>query len=172
MMLSKNAGSFPDDRAHAISTTAMAAAARITRAYSAVVCPTCSDSRTRARTYQDRNTAPLLSIDRPHGGQQDGNHREEEEGGEDQEHEGEEHLHGSRPGPFHRAHAGSLTHVGCQSRHLIRQRGAQSLRAKEETDRSPEVGLSKPARRSRDLVPPATPQIHPADRDAQFISER
>jgi len=36
-MLSKNAGSFPDERAHAINTTATAAAARITSAYSAVV---------------------------------------------------------------------------------------------------------------------------------------
>src|SRR4029077_10767549 len=39
MMWSKNAGSLPDERAHAIRTTAMAAAARITSAYSAVVCP-------------------------------------------------------------------------------------------------------------------------------------
>ena len=39
MILSKNAGSLPDERAHAIKTTAIAAAARITRAYSAVVWP-------------------------------------------------------------------------------------------------------------------------------------
>jgi hypothetical protein len=43
MMLSKNAGSFPDERAHTIKTTAIAAAARITSAYSAVVCPACED---------------------------------------------------------------------------------------------------------------------------------
>ena len=57
MMWSKNAGSFPDDRAHAIRTIAMAAAARITRAYSAVVWPRSSlvrrpDGRTDGHTAQ------------------------------------------------------------------------------------------------------------------------
>ncbi len=50
MMESKNAGNLPDDRAHAINTTATAAAARITSAYSAVVCPASSDGRWLART--------------------------------------------------------------------------------------------------------------------------
>jgi hypothetical protein len=39
MIWSKNAGSFPDDRAHVMRTTAIAAAARMTSAYSAVVWP-------------------------------------------------------------------------------------------------------------------------------------
>src|SRR5688500_12515149 len=172
MMLSKNAGSFPEDRAHAISTTATAAAARITRAYSAVVCPTCSDSRTRARTYQDRNTAPLLSTDRPHGGQQDGDHREEEESGEDEEHEGEEHLHRCGPRPLDRAHARSFADLGCKASHLFRQRGTQALGAKQESDRPPEVVQPESVPRSGDLVPPAPTEIEPACRDAQLDPER
>src|SRR5919204_6651236 len=107
MMLSKNAGSLPDDRAHVIRTTATAAAARITSAYSAVVWPACAFSscrRTRRRTYHARNILHLLPCgsaaepdrlalaDGAEGRDQDRHDREEEEGGEDEEHEGEEHL--------------------------------------------------------------------------------
>jgi hypothetical protein len=91
MMLSKNAGSLPDERAQAMRTTAIAAAARITRAYSAVVCPSSrrSDVSHGPRAIAGSTSLHLLSADGPDGGEQHGNHREEEEGGQDQEHERE-----------------------------------------------------------------------------------
>src|SRR3972149_4733282 len=99
MMLSKNAGSLPDERAQAMSTTATAAAARMTSAYSAVVCPTSRDRRTRRRTYQDSSTgSPPSSADGLQRGHEHRDHGEEEEGGEDEEHEREQHLHGRLAG--------------------------------------------------------------------------
>src|SRR6188472_2720201 len=140
MSESKNAGSLPDARTHAISTTATAAAAKITSAYSAVVCPASSESspaaRTcSARTYQD-NSIPvhLLSRDRSHGGEEDGNHREEEERGEDQEHEREQHLHRRRPGALRRGCAPNLANVRCQPRDLLGQGRPDRLRSGQRTD--------------------------------------
>src|SRR2546426_12165136 len=57
MTLSKNSGSFPDDWAHAIRTRATAAAARMTRAYSAVVWPP-------SRLSENRPTFPPSRSDR------------------------------------------------------------------------------------------------------------
>src|SRR5439155_26437307 len=54
MTLSKKAGSLPLDWAQAISTRAAAAAARMTSAYSAVVCPLSSHSRPAAREIRVR----------------------------------------------------------------------------------------------------------------------
>src|SRR5207249_4701065 len=104
MTLSKNEGSLPDDLAHAINTTATATAARITSAYSAVVCPSSRRSEigraksVRSRMYNHNSTITTSSSERPDGRHQYGNHREEEERGEDHEHEGEEHLHRRGPG--------------------------------------------------------------------------
>src|SRR5919198_4124432 len=61
MILSKKAGNFPDDRAHVISTMATAAAARITNAYSAVVCPS---SRRQDRLPDTTSTIHVPAIRR------------------------------------------------------------------------------------------------------------
>ena len=60
MILSKNAGSLPEDFAHAIRTTAIATAARITSAYSAVVCPASCRRNDYNRTYSQTSNIHLL----------------------------------------------------------------------------------------------------------------
>src|SRR3954451_5142500 len=161
MMLSKNDGSLPDDRAHAISTTATAAAARITSAYSAVVCPISSRRRICARTNQRSPMAPPLepSADLRHGGEQDRRHREEEERGEDQEHEGEEHLHGGGSSALDGTRAPLLANICGEARHLVGQGRPESFCPHEEPDGSPEVGEAQPLPCGRELVAPPPPEI-------------
>src|SRR3990172_5198798 len=168
MMLSKNAGSLPDERAHAISTTATAAAARITSAYSAVVCPASVRARVRARTHRSatserartyqNSSIPVhpLSADRLDGGHEHRDHREEEERGEDEEHEGEQHLHGRRPGAFGRGGSARFANVGREAPHLLGERGAERLRTRERGRGPSEVRDREPFRDGGELVPPAT----------------
>src|SRR5947207_8499000 len=140
MMLSKKAGSFPDERAHAIRTTAIAAAARITRAYSAVVCPSSrrnAEPRSGATTarriaptsaYTEANNAlHLLSADRSNGAQQHGHHREEEEGRKNEEHKGEQHLDGGGPRPLARLRSPGCANVPGEVGHRLRQRRPERL---------------------------------------------
>src|SRR5215218_7775295 len=174
MMFSKNDGSLPDDRAHAISTTATAAAARITSAYSAVVCPISSRSRICARTNQRSPMAPPLepSADLRHGGDQDRHHREEEERGEDEEHAGEEHLHGGGARAFDRTRPPFLANIRSESRHLVRERRPESLGPNEKPDRALEVGEPEALARRRELVAPPRPEIRIAQGPLELVRER
>src|SRR5262245_32966431 len=178
MIESKNAGNLPEARAQAIRTTATAAAARITSAYSAVVCPASSASlrpaRTcMARTYQD-NSIPvhLLSGDRTHGGEEDGNHRGEEERGEDEEHQWEQHLHGRRSGALGGGGTPNLTDIGGEPRDLLRQRGPNRLGPSKRADQSVEVGQVEPLARGLQLDPPSATQIRRVDDPVKAIGER
>src|SRR6266542_1582708 len=65
MFLCKNEGSSPDDPTHATSTMATAAAARITSAYSAVVCPS---SRRRERPPDSHATNQASNVRHPFDG--------------------------------------------------------------------------------------------------------
>src|SRR5207302_11354922 len=87
--------------AHAMSRAPIAAAPRMTSAYSAVVCPT---SARTARTNR-RSIGFLLGIwstgealDAREAGQQRRDHREQPERGQDHEHEGEQQAHGHSDG--------------------------------------------------------------------------
>src|SRR5919197_1237020 len=162
MIESKNAGSLPEARAHAISTTATAAAARITSAYSAVVCPASSASRRpmrmwRARTYQD-NSIPVhllsgdVSGDRTDGGEEDGDHREQEERGEDEEHQREQHLDRGRSGPLGGGGPPHLPNVGGEPGDLIGQGRADRLGPRQRADQSAEVGKLQAIPRGPQLV--------------------
>jgi hypothetical protein len=128
MMESKNAGSLPDDRAHAINTTATAAAREDhERVLGRRLPRLLGDPATRphvagADVPGQEHPVHLLSGDRSDGGQQDRDHRQEEEGGEDEEHEREEHLHRCGPRALGGGRTSNLAHVGGEVLDLLGER--------------------------------------------------
>src|SRR4029453_4425352 len=177
MMASKNAGNLPEDRAQEINTTATAAAARITSAYSAIVCPASSDSRwrartQRARTYQDKSI-PVhpLSGDRTDGGQQDWDHRQEEERGEDEEHEREEHLHGRRSSALGGRRAPDLAYVGGEMPDLLGQRRPERVGPRERAEQPMEVGEREAVAHGAQLVAPPPAEVAGIEPPAELVGQ-
>ncbi len=178
-------GELPDDFAHAISTIATAAAARITRAYSAVVCPSSRrlhggerppasvDRRERIepRTKHKVCIANMVTSSQPMERKvvsKHRHHREEEEGGEDEEHEREQHLHRRRSGAFGECGAAGAAHVDREVAGRGRRATSPSTSVRvEHRDRPAKVGRREPLRHvdassSRHLVPRSTAANAPA----------
>src|SRR5919106_172467 len=161
MIPSKKAGSFPEDLAQARRTRAMAAAASITSAYSAVLWPSSSaaafrEARIRSHRHSDlshlsnhdwaytaiRSTASPpsgRSRETPCGHEHRRDHRCEDECGEDQEHEGEEHEDWRPASPFLRQRPSLVANVPCQATELLREGSAQTLSALQGRREPPQI---------------------------------
>src|SRR4051794_16981161 len=121
-----------------MTIVARAAAARMTRAYSAVVWPEAPLSG--ARWERGIESSPSLLYERSvtEGGEHDRRHREEQEGGQHQEYEGEEQADGHRAGPGHRPPTGPGPGGGGQPAERRPDRGPRPLRRRQECQQRPE----------------------------------